>query len=73
MQKAKRWLYQANKQYDGSGFPVQKRDGGIAGSLVGLGFIKRGVKLKRPSGYIDQNQYQITPEGQEWIKNQGVK
>ncbi len=67
--KSKQWLY--GKTRRDSKFLINGLEGGYAGSLVGLGFIKRGVK--HPSGHIDQDQYKITPEGQEWIKNQGVK
>lgn len=63
-QKAKKWLYRSSKQYDGRGFLIEEKDGGIAGSLAGLGFIKRDASMSK---------YQITLEGQEWIKNQGVK
>lgn len=51
-QKAKQWL---NRQ--GDKFTIKPKDGGIIGSLVGLGYVRQFT-----------TEYRITNKGKRWIR-----
>lgn len=53
-QKAKHWLFKKSER-----FTINPRDGGIVGSLIGLGFAKR----------IGLVEYEITRKGKEWVSS----
>lgn len=55
-QKAKRWLSRQKETFE-----INPQDGGIVGSLIGLGYVQKVSTLL----------YEITQSGKNWIKNQG--
>lgn len=63
-QRAKQWLARQSES-----FRINPRDGGIAGSLIGLGFVEKQVKQTQ-TGPIETGAYVITEEGKQWTRNQ---
>jgi hypothetical protein len=57
-QVAKHWLRSRHRLFGSYTFSVQREDGGIAGSLVGLGYLSHDAL---------SNVYKITDSGRRWI------
>lgn len=57
-QKAKQWL----SRQQGT-FEIDPQDGGIVGSLISLGYVKR----------LSSIEYEITQKGNDWVRNQREK
>lgn len=64
-QKAKKFLRNKVTGQPG-GFTISVNDGGYVGSLIGLGFLKRGDALQR-------GQYFITERGRDWCGLDGSR